>query len=331
MIDDRPAVQRAADKTLRRVGRPRVSDLPAPPPGRTGWPWTVGSEVRPWTEATSLPTVTIVTPSFNQGAYIEETIRSVLLQDYPNLEFMVLDGGSSDETLSIIEKYKDWISVWRSEPDDGQTAAIAEGFALASGTILNWLNSDDSLLPNALHAIAEMYNLAPEADVFTGVRLQMTRDGFSFYAQLTWTEEWHNYLMGRADFPQEVTFFTRAAYDRAGGVDRSYSFMFDVVLFNEILQVATVIACTRMPLGCFRVYPEMKTLRPSMQKEMERDKYAASNRPGYIQRKMHSFLTRTHLSRPVYNWLNRMYMRKTIKEIYFDVSSSTWSVAPVGD
>jgi len=314
----------ASARRLRPVGRPRVGDLPAPPPGRTGWPWTEGSEVRPWIEADHLPSISIVTPSFNQGQFIEETLRSVILQDYPYLELIVLDGGSTDETVSIIEKYQDWISVWRSEPDGGQTAAIAEGIGSSSGQLVNWLNSDDSLLPGALHALAEMHRLNPDANVFTGVRLQTTTDGFGFYAQNTWSDEWHNYLASRADFPQEVTFFTRSAYDRVGGVDQNYSFMFDVVFFNKILRVTSKIVCTRMPLGRFRVYPEMKTLRPSEQKDKERATFFGNARHGTIHRRIHSVLTRTHLARPVYRFINKYVWKRSVCEVYFDVESRKW-------
>src|SRR5262245_37717609 len=112
-----------------------LRDLPPPPAGKTGWPWTEESlrlsermpEVHCW------PPITIITPSFNQGRFIEETIRSILLQGYPNLEYFVLDGGSTDDTVAIIRKYSSWISFWVSEPDHGQSAAINRGLRMGSG------------------------------------------------------------------------------------------------------------------------------------------------------------------------------------------------------
>src|SRR5262245_38077091 len=108
---------------------PTLAELPPPPAGRIGWPWTMESpqlpdtmsDGRPW------PRISIVTPSYNQGEFIEETIRSVLLQGYPNLEYIVMDGGSKDETLSILQKYEHAINYWTSAPDKGQAEAINKG------------------------------------------------------------------------------------------------------------------------------------------------------------------------------------------------------------
>src|SRR6476620_9433780 len=99
-----------------------IGDLPAPPPGRTGWPWTVGCDPMPAAapDGGAGPRVTVVTPSYNQGRFIEETIRSVLLQGYPNLEYIVLDGGSRDVTLDVLRKYQHAFDFWISEPDKGQ-------------------------------------------------------------------------------------------------------------------------------------------------------------------------------------------------------------------
>src|SRR4051794_9066768 len=98
--------------------RPELKDLPAPPQGKQGWPWTEASSAfEPLPGSDAWPKVTIVTPSFNQARFIEETIRSVVLQGYPNLEYFVLDGGSTDRSVEIIQKYSKWIDVWKSEPD----------------------------------------------------------------------------------------------------------------------------------------------------------------------------------------------------------------------
>jgi glycosyltransferase involved in cell wall biosynthesis len=103
------------------------------------------------------PKISIITPSFNQGQYIEQTILSVLGQDYPNLEYIIIDGGSTDGSVDIIKKYEKHLKYWISEPDMGQTDAINKGFSHCTGEIFNWLNSDDFLEPGALHAIAKAY------------------------------------------------------------------------------------------------------------------------------------------------------------------------------
>lgn len=125
------------------------SRFPSPPPGKTGWPWDfVPKQIKINSE---VPRVTIVTPSYNHADYLEETIRSVLLQDYPNLEYFVIDGGSTDKSVEIIKKYEPWLAGWASEPDSGQSNAINKGFAQATGEWLGWINSDDCYAPYALY------------------------------------------------------------------------------------------------------------------------------------------------------------------------------------
>jgi glycosyltransferase involved in cell wall biosynthesis len=140
-----------------------LGELPPPPPGRRGWPWD--TETAPFAtpaEAATWPKLTIVTPSFRQGDYLEEALRSVLLQNYPNLEFVVLDGGSTDASPAIIERYRPWLSFARVQRDRGQSHAINLGFSLSSGQIHGWLNSDDFYLPGAFRRVAEAWRKGAE-------------------------------------------------------------------------------------------------------------------------------------------------------------------------
>jgi len=132
-----------------------LADLPEPPAGKAGWPWT--EESNPWAVNDStkreLPTVSIITPSYNQAGYIEETIRSVLLQRYPCLEYIVLDGGSTDGTVEILRKYEPWLTHWESKRDAGQADAINRGLAMSQGMVMGCLNSDDVYARNGFYKL----------------------------------------------------------------------------------------------------------------------------------------------------------------------------------
>jgi cellulose synthase/poly-beta-1,6-N-acetylglucosamine synthase-like glycosyltransferase len=144
-----------------------LSDLPPPPPRTFGWPWTAQTTAALGSlgAGQSLPKITVITPSFNQGRFIEETIRSVLLQHYPNLEYLIYDAGSSDGSVEAIRKYEPWLTFWVSEQDRGQAHAINKGLARASGEIVAWLNSDDTYRPGALAAAAAAATRHPDAAV----------------------------------------------------------------------------------------------------------------------------------------------------------------------
>lgn len=138
-----------------------LAELPAPPANRSGWPWNVESP-SVVTPIAGAPKLTIVMPSYNQGAFLEEALRSVLLQNYPCLEFIVIDGGSSDESTAVIERYRPWLSFARSARDHGQSHAINLGFSLGNGAINGWLNSDDLYLPSAFARVAAAFQAGGE-------------------------------------------------------------------------------------------------------------------------------------------------------------------------
>ena len=136
-----------------------LEDLPPAPQGQTGWPWTEGTKPLPqqMPDGSFYPRISIVTPSYNYGHFIEETIRSVLLQGYPNLEYIIIDGGSTDNTVEIIKKYEKYITYWVSESDEGQTDAINKGYQHCTGDIFAWLNADCSYTMSALQEVVEYY------------------------------------------------------------------------------------------------------------------------------------------------------------------------------
>lgn len=185
------------------------------------------------------PTVTIVTPSFNQGIYLDEAIRSVLDQTYLRIEYLVMDGGSSDESVQVIERHANRLAHWQSGRDEGQGAAIADGFARSSGEVLAWLNADDRLAPTAVERAMAFLAEHPDVVLVYGNRITIDARGRLLYLQPSLP------IGGGSAFahtilPQETCFFRRSAYDRVGGIRRSLRFAMDYDLFSRLACVGRV-------------------------------------------------------------------------------------------
>lgn len=184
-------------------------------------------------QSTELPRITLVVPSLNQGKYIEKTITSVLEQKYPNLEFFIIDGGSTDETLEIIRKYQSQIDWWVSEPDRGQADAINKGLARATGAIFNWLNSDDYLEPEALFRVAKAYRKNPTASAWVGAAKRLHENGFLHYISYPnglYSEHILNNFNART-FYQPACFMSTSILHRLGGLkDLHYCMDYEVYI-----------------------------------------------------------------------------------------------------
>jgi glycosyltransferase involved in cell wall biosynthesis len=209
-----------------------INDLPLAPLGREGWPWTEnGIELVEITACldNSLK-ISVVTPSFNQGLYLEETIRSILLQGYSNIEYLIIDGGSKDETLEIIKKYQPFISYWVSEPDSGQGQAINKGFAKSSGDIFYWLNSDDVLAPNTFTKIINKFHESPNIDVVYGdfYYIDENSELMSKFPTLDFSV---NLLLERNIIGQPTAFFRKKSWTKFGHVNESWKFILDYELW----------------------------------------------------------------------------------------------------
>jgi glycosyltransferase involved in cell wall biosynthesis/2-polyprenyl-3-methyl-5-hydroxy-6-metoxy-1,4-benzoquinol methylase len=203
------------------------------------------------------PKISIVTPSYNQGKFIERTVRSVLLQRYPDLEYIVMDGGSTDDTLDRLASYMELFSYFVSEPDKGQADAIANGFARSSGEIMAYLNSDDLLAPDALHFVARFFRDNPNIDWIYSHRCAVDdEDRVVWY----WIVPPHlNFLMRRWDYiPQETCFWRRSLFEKTGNIDRSYRFAMDYDLFVRFMNRGHGRRVNRF-LGAFRDHSTSKT------------------------------------------------------------------------
>jgi glycosyltransferase involved in cell wall biosynthesis len=209
----------------------KPEDLPPPPPGRRAWPWTDGDANELMPEGATLPVVTVVTPSYNQGAFLEETIRSVLLQGFPNLEYIIIDGGSTDGSVEIIKKYAPWIAWWVSEPDNGQTTAINKGWRQATGDYVTWLNSDDFLLPGSLQKAVTTLEQS-NADIAYGDVLfvdEQSRPRPHPYHKLPARpfDKEDMIVRWRNPIPQQGFLMRRELLDELGYLDESFNFTMD--------------------------------------------------------------------------------------------------------
>jgi glycosyltransferase involved in cell wall biosynthesis len=248
---------------------PILNELRPPPEGKVGWPWTEASRPLPASapEGSAWPPISIITPSFNQGQFIEETIRSVLLQGYPNLEYFVIDGGSTDQTLDVIRKYEPWLGHWVSEPDFGQSHAINKGLAHATGDLVAYINSDDLYLPGAFTAVAEHFITRPTCswicgDVifFGGGQPTMSPKTVLPSAPAAW--------LARQHFAPQPGMFWRRELLR-DGFDERFRYCFDFELFLRLLFSGH--KCEHLPLALasFRLHETSKTIAEAEQFEDE--------------------------------------------------------------
>ncbi len=189
---------------------------------------------------TDLPLVTIVTPSYNQGRFLEATLRSVLEQDYPNIEYLVVDGASTDNSIEIIRRYSDRLAWWVSEKDSGQAEAINKGLQRARGEIVAWLNSDDVYLPGAVSAAVAAFRAHPEAGVVYGDALSIDAEGKPFNIMRARPYSLVD-LLAFEIICQPAAFMRRSTLEQAGYLDQSYHLLLDNLLWINMARLAPLV------------------------------------------------------------------------------------------
>jgi len=218
----------------------------------------------------TLPKISVVTPSFHQAPFLEETIQSVLSQGYPDLEYIVMDGGSTDGSVDILRKYADRISCWVSEPDEGQSDALRKGFSRATGEVYSWLNSDDTLRKGTLRKVGEYFQRHPEVDLVYGNVDIVDASGGEMYTSYPMLDI--RVLIYENPFiPQQAMFWRRDLYDRVGGVNPKLRFAMDFELAVRFLLGGARIGKIPEVLANFRIHPGAKssTIRDVMQAEID--------------------------------------------------------------
>lgn len=204
----------------------------------------------------SLPKISIVTPSFNQDKYLKKTIFSVLNQNYPNLEYIIIDGGSDDNSVKIIKEYQKYLTYWISENDRGQAHAINKGLKRSKGDIIAWLNSDDIYLPGTLHNIANNYKKNNESNFFYGHCVLINKDDIIIDYLYTCNLDYAMYVSG-ANLFQGSVFWKRSLHDKYGGVDESMQYAMEYELFDKFFKYEKG-SYVNKALAGFRIHDESK-------------------------------------------------------------------------
>lgn len=217
------------------------------------------------------PKISIITPSFNQGQFLEDTIVSVLGQMYPNLEYIIMDGGSEDNSIEIIKKYEDQITYWQSKKDKGQAAAINDGFLKATGDILMWLNSDDMLMPNTLYFIAQQYQNNGDGIYFGNcIHFEQLNTG---NIRASGSEVFLNHKstpLTLVDYIiQPSSFWSNKVWESIGSLNTSYNYVFDWDWFLRAYQKEIKFHALSKTLSIYRIHKEHKSGNGGLERQKE--------------------------------------------------------------
>lgn len=207
----------------------------------------------------SWPRISIVTPSYNQAEFLERTILSVLNQNYPNIEYIIIDGGSNDGSVQIIEKYQKFLTYWVSEKDDGQSHALNKGFEKSTGEILAYINSDDTYDPGALFKIAAAFKANPHADIVFGNVAHVNKED-QVVGECRFTPfSFASLIYEGGALHQPGAFWGRAAHERVNGMNPKYQFCMDYDFFCRVAEHGNL-KYIREHIANFRLHETSKSL-----------------------------------------------------------------------
>ena len=210
--------------------------------------------------------ISIITPSYNQGKFIEQTIQSVLKQTYKNIEYIIVDGGSTDNTMEIVDRYRDRIDIVISEKDKGQSNAINKGFKRATGELVGWINSDDILYPDCIEKIVELYNLHPDGSIYYAATLDyIDHEGKLLYKSTRKIPN-RNYLLNKNySVTQQGSFYNSQLVKKIGYLDESIYYSMDLNLWLRLLKENDKIySFQSQALAAFRIWEDTKTTQGGM-------------------------------------------------------------------
>lgn len=247
--------------------------------------------------------ISIIIPSYNQGRFLEDTIVSVLSQNYPEVEIIIMDGGSKDNSVDVIKKYEPYITYWQSQKDKGQSNAINEGFKRATGEFVTWLNSDDVLLPGALLAIDKTIEANPDIEWFTGNVLWMDKNGVIIRVGKTEKENWlwnkrHLFSNGGP-----TTIMRRSTLEKLGWLREDFHYMMDTELWHRFIANGYRFVRVKSYLWGLRLHENAKMSGHNFKDSALADK----NHPSWIQKnKEESFISEHYPANAVVGKIWRM-------------------------
>lgn len=242
------------------------------------------------------PMISVVIPSFQQGRFLRDALKSILEQDYTRFEIIVMDAASTDETVAILEEYSASLAYWVSAPDEGQAAAIRAGFERAQGDVLAWLNCDDMYLPGAFSAVANVLAEDPSLGVVYGDYVLLRENGDRVFKPKV-SFDYKSALYAYMPIAQPASFMSRLAYEQAGGIDSTFHLAMDFDLFLRIGRTHKM-RHLRQCLAVFRVHEESKSVAEKGQFKHENQR-ARENALGRSWRLLDDVLVRFYLAKTV--------------------------------